>query len=90
MAQELLHILPARIVAAPRWIFGREGVNDAHLRRAPEDGVEINALALGSLRRRNGFQLAQQALHFFRLLALNCANHHIFMCCFTSMVNSPR
>ena len=78
VTQKLLHILPTISVPASRRILGGERVNDADLRRAAKNRVEIDGLALGSLKWRNRLQFPQDCLNFLGLLSLNGADDNIF------------
>ncbi len=78
VAQKLLNILPTISVPASGWVLGGERINDADLRRAAENRIEIDGLALGSLECRNRLQFPQDCLNFLGLLSLNRAYNNIF------------
>ena len=77
VTQKFLHILPTMTVATSRWILSGERINDADLRRAAKNRVEIDGLALGSLEWRNLLQFAQDRLHFLGLLSLNGTHDNV-------------
>ena len=64
-------------VAASKWVLSGQRINDADLRRAAKNRVEIDDLALGSLEWRNRLQFPQDCLHFHRLLSLNGTHDNV-------------
>src|SRR6266404_2554207 len=64
IAQKLLNILPTISVPACGWVLSGERINDADLRRAAENGIEIDGLTLGSLQWWNRLQFPQDCLNF--------------------------
>jgi hypothetical protein len=65
-------------VATSRWILGGERINDADLRGAAKNSIEIDGLAIGSLEWRNRLEFPQDCLDFLGLLSLNGSDDNIF------------
>jgi hypothetical protein len=73
-------------VPTSRRIPGGKRVNDADLRRAAKNSIQIDGLALGSLERRDQLQLPQKCLNVLGLLSLNGAHDNVF----PTLVPPPR
>jgi hypothetical protein len=73
-------------VPTSRRIPGGKRVNDADLRRAAKNSIQIDGLALGSLERRDQLQLPQKCLNVLGLLSLNGTHDNVF----PTLVPPPR
>jgi hypothetical protein len=72
-------------VPTSRKILSCKRIDDADLRRAAKNSIQIDGLALGSLNRRNPLQLPQKCLNVLGLLSLNRTHDNVF----PTLVPSP-